>query len=401
MALLLVAIAGLWSARIWYWNSQVREFYRVPLDDGPHVFSEAGKIRIIDYEFVPPPGSHWSRVWYAAGHQDMAGDYRAKEQILDAGDAEALIRLGRRHASLNFDFLSPPKPEQSRYSASRIAALSDVHGSIGHLRALLKAAAIVDEKLNWSWGTGRLVVAGDVADKGPDAVAAFWLLRRLETQASASGGGVHVLLGNHELMLLRESRSDSVRFYHGRKYRVLERELSMPYGRLFRPGSVLGDWLRTRNTVVQINDLLFIHGGVSRPLLERNWSLDEINARARELLRQSPDTSPDAQMPDPSELLTGYWGPYEYKGYFDTKGYQEQFDESVITDTLSRYQCRRIVVGHSTVSSIRAVRGGRVLAIGVKLPESDILASPAAGELLLSEGDKCVRLCADGSRREL
>ncbi len=400
VALMLLTLAGLWSARICYWNSHVRDFYRVPLDDGPHVFRENGKIRIVEYEFVPPRGAHWSRVFYAARRQEMAGGYRAKEQIIDAADADALVQIGRRHSSLSFDFLSPSKVELSRYSAPRLAALSDIHGSVGPLRALLKAAGVVDEKLNWNWGAGRLVVAGDIADKGPGAVAAFWLLRRLEAQASASGGGVHVLLGNHDVMLLRESGSDSVRFYHGRKYAVMERELSMPYGQLFRRGSVLGDWLRTRNTVVQINDLLFIHGGISRPLLDQHWSLAEINAHAREFLRQSPDQSLDLQARKNGELLTGYWGPYEYKGYFDTKGFREQFDESVITDTLSRYQCRGIVVGHATVSSIQAVRGGKVLAIGVKLPETDILGS-AAGELLLIEGDHCARIRADGSRLDL
>ncbi len=401
MALLLLAIAGLWSARIFFWNHHVRDFYRVSLDDGPHILRENGKIRIIEYEFVPPPASHWSRVFYAARHQQMPGGYRTKEQSINATDAETLVQLGRRNPSLSFDFLSPPKPDLSRYSAPRVAALSDIHGSVRHLEVLLKAAGIVDEKLNWNWGAGRLVVAGDIADKGPGAAAAFWLLRRLETQASASGGGVHVLLGNHDVMLLRESGSDSVRFYHGRKYAVMERELSMPYGKLFRQGSALGDWLRTRNTVVQINDLLFIHGGISRPLLEQRWSLDEINAHARELLCQSRDPAPDVQTDKSVELLTDYWGPYEYKGYFDTKGYREQFDESVIADTLSRYQCRRIVVGHSTVSSIQTVRGGKVVAIAVKLPETDILGSPPAGELLFIEGDNCVRIRADGARQNL
>ncbi len=399
MVLLLLGIGGLWLARIYVWDGHVRDFYQVPLDEGPCVFRENGHIRIVEYRFVPPARSRWSRVVYAARHQQMAGSYRAQEETINPANGDALAQVARRHPSLNFDFLSPPRLEASSYSAPLVAAISDIHGDVRHLEVLLKAAGIVDGKLNWIWGDGRLVVAGDVADKGPGAMAAFFL-RKLEAQASAGGGGVHVLLGNHELMLLRESEPGAGRVYHGRKYQVWERELSKAYGELFREGSVLGDWLRTRNTVVQINDVLFVHGGFSRALLDQRWSLGEINTHGREILAR-PVEPVDVQARRNVELLTGYWGPFEYKGYFDSQGYREQFDQSVITETLARYQCRRIVVGHSTVSSIQAVRGGKVLAIAVKLPETDILGSPDAGEVLLIKGDEFTRVRADGSRQQL
>jgi hypothetical protein len=45
-----------------------------------------------------------------------------------------------------------------------------------------------------------VVQTGDVLDRGDDEQAILDLLTRLETEASAAGGGFHLLLGNHELM---------------------------------------------------------------------------------------------------------------------------------------------------------------------------------------------------------
>ena len=56
---------------------------------------------------------------------------------------------------------------------------------------------------------------------------------------------------------------------------------------------------------------------------------------------------------------------------------------------------------HAAVRSIQTVRGGRVLAIAVKLPETDIPAPTPAGELLLLEGQKCLRVRSDGTRQPL
>ncbi|HEY5913269.1 MAG TPA: metallophosphoesterase [Verrucomicrobiae bacterium] len=399
-ALLLLAWVGFWCVRIGVWHDNVKQFYSVPLDDGPYVFREGGKLRIANYEFVPPKLRHWRRVLRSAWSQQMDGSYRVHEQILELTNRTALDQALARHPGLELDLASAPQPQAAVYTAARVAALSDVHGSARHLKALLQGGGIVDPELNWQWGSGRLVVAGDVVDKGPAVIEALWLLRKLERQAAAAGGGVHVLLGNHETMLLAESNPGSGVFYHGRKYQVLARAVGVPYGQLFGRTSELGNWLRTRNTVVQINDVIFVHGGFSRALLQQNWSLEAINGWGHKLVNEGlPSAGPNTRTN--LELLASYWGPYEYKGYFDTIGYMEQFDESVITDTLQRYQCRLLVVGHAAVRSIQTVRGGRVVAIAVKLPETDIPAPTPAGELLLLEGQQCLRVRSDGTRQPL
>ena len=47
---------------------------------------------------------------------------------------------------------------------TRVAALSDIHGQYGVMRQLLRANRIIDSKDRWRFGSGSLVVAGDVFD---------------------------------------------------------------------------------------------------------------------------------------------------------------------------------------------------------------------------------------------
>ena len=65
------------------------------------------------------------------------------------------------------------------------------------------AGKVIDTDLTWSFGDGHLVIVGDVFDRGPNVTECLWLIYRLEQEASAAGGAVHFLLGNHELMVMR------------------------------------------------------------------------------------------------------------------------------------------------------------------------------------------------------
>ncbi len=83
-----------------------------------------------------------------------------------------------------------------------VVALSDIHGAHdAFLRALVEGG-VVDDKGHWRAGGRHLIITGDLLDRGPDSRAAMDLLMRLEEEAAAAGGQVHVLLGNHEVMNL-------------------------------------------------------------------------------------------------------------------------------------------------------------------------------------------------------
>jgi len=51
-------------------------------------------------------------------------------------------------------------------------------------------------------GDATLILVGDLFDRGPDGLGAAEVVMRLQEEASAAGGRLMVLLGNHEVLLL-------------------------------------------------------------------------------------------------------------------------------------------------------------------------------------------------------
>src|ERR1700741_1845384 len=150
--------------------------------------------------------------------------------------------------------------------------VADTHGEFEILARMLLAHGVVDERLRWKFGRGHLVVLGDVFDRGPNHTEILWLLYQLESDAQKAGGGAHLVLGNHETMVVR----GDLRYLHP-KYRSTAGLLGLgSYAELFGARSVLGQWLRTRPAVFRINRYLFAHGGISRALVDRGLTLAEI-----------------------------------------------------------------------------------------------------------------------------
>ena len=71
------------------------------------------------------------------------------------------------------------------------------------------ALGLTDSSQRWTGGRTTLVQTGDFMDRGAGVKAVLDLLMRLETEASAAGGRVVVLLGNHETMNLMANTRDT------------------------------------------------------------------------------------------------------------------------------------------------------------------------------------------------
>ena len=159
---------------------------------------------------------------------------------------------------------------------NRVIAIGDVHGAFSELVSVLQAAQVIDTQLSWIGGATHLVSLGDLLDRGPQSAKVMDLLMRLQDEAQTSGGHVHVLLGNHEVMNL----TGDLRDVSAPEFAALE---SMGgHARAFSLHGHYGRWLATLPFVIRINDSLFAHGGFSSVL--RSTSLEEINRRARNAL---------------------------------------------------------------------------------------------------------------------
>jgi hypothetical protein len=204
----------------------------------------------------------------------------------------------------------------------RIVAVADVHGAHDAMVEAMRAADVVDEQLSWVAGEAHLVIVGDLLDRGPDSRQAMDLLMRLEVEAEAAGGMVHVLIGNHEAMnlvgdLRYVSTSEYAAFADEETAEERERwfqeytrlrapadqtpeglatmfRQKFPAGffahrRAFGSDGKYGAWLLSKPAIVVINGTAFVHGGLS-PMVEE-IGLEGVNGRLigemREYLRHA------------------------------------------------------------------------------------------------------------------
>jgi hypothetical protein len=269
------------------------------------------------------------------------------------------------------------------------------------LVGLLRDTRLVDDSGRWIGGQAHLVQTGDVVDRGADSRKALELLMRLEAEASRSGGRVHALLGNHEIMNMYgdlryvspeefaafktvESEDLRRRAFEHLTSRAQQRDVRFrqqweaehPLGwvehqQAFGPDGRYGRWLRKHNTVVMINGILFVHGGISSKY--RSLSLRDINDRVRDELAE-PVLPRDG-------LTTDKDGPFWYRGLAaaPSPDLLAQVDE-----VLKAYQARHIVMGHTQVAPAILPRfDGKLIFIDVGL--SPVYRGPRA--CLLEEGE--------------
>lgn len=237
-------------------------------------------------------------------------------------------------AALVFALAAPPAPAKDAIpcvfsGVPRIVAVGDIHGDFDNFIKILQGTGVIDGDLRWAAGRGHLVQNGDVMDRGPKAREILDLLRRLETEARAAGGMVHMLLGNHEEMNITGIAFDYPNyitleqfvaflppgFRAAREKEFLaeaERDPSAApadrvldlagNGRLRRFWQDVKEsgagrraymrffletyepWLMTHNAIIKINDVVFAHGGVSETY--SLWPLEDLNDAIRRELRE-------------------------------------------------------------------------------------------------------------------
>ncbi|MEW6411310.1 MAG: metallophosphoesterase [Candidatus Zixiibacteriota bacterium] len=279
-----------------------------------------------------------------------------------------------------------PAETQIVEGASRIMALSDIHGEYEYLVDILQKSGAIDENLRWSWGDGHLVIDGDIFDRGDMVTECLWLVYGLQQQARAAEGEVHFVLGNHELMVMRGDN----RYVNDKYIEGICRKTRIKHEDLFGPDMELGRWLRRQPTLLKINDILFVHGGISPSLLNRSLDIAAIND---ETCRGFDLRSSQLAFDQPARFLFGGEGPFWYRGFH----YAMDDDYAMATpdgidSILSYFGVSAVVVGHTQVDSVMGLFENRVFAIDV--PFEDIYSL----EALLWEDGKFFRVSGSGEK---
>ncbi len=246
----------------------------------------------------------------------------------------------------------PTANPQVRFQASKIAALSDIHGQFGVFVELLMNNNIITNTWEWNFGDGHLVIPGDVFDRGPQQTEALWLIYQLEQQALASGGRVHMLLGNHETMALY----DDLRYLNS-KYENVAEQLDRTFPKLYGPNTVLGAWLRSLPVIVTVNDMMFMHGGLHPDFLELGLSIAEVNEAFRQSLGM---LRPELKENPLLNFLYRSKGPLWYRGYFRDPN---PINDDMLDTLLEALAINHIVVGHTSFAGVFEHWNGRVYSV--------------------------------------
>ena len=259
----------------------------------------------------------------------------------------------------------------------RIVAIGDVHGAYDRFVEILRTSGIVDARQRWAGGRAHLVQMGDVVDRGPDSRKALDLLERLQGEARRAGGAVHPLLGNHEVMRMlgdlryvvpaeyeafvtsrsERARDDFVNQAQPALREELLRETPLGFAEMraaFGRKGRYGEWLRKLDTVVQINGVLFVHGGISPEIAV--MSCDALNEAVRRELGEDLENTRNAPL---ESLSAKESGPLWYRGLAQEP---DAFASSV-DEVLAKQNARAIVIGHTVTADgrIRTRFGGKVI----------------------------------------
>lgn len=278
--------------------------------------------------------------------------------------------------------------EDTWNQVERIVAVGDVHGGYQAFVDVLRNAKLIDDQEQWIGGKAHLVQTGDVPDRGPGTRKALDLLMSLEKQAAKAGGYVHALIGNHEAMnmygdLRYVTPAEFAAFRSNQSQALLAARWEMetkkkrpkpdgiakakwmtehPEGWVehhdqFAPQGKYGKWIRGHNTVVKINGVLFLHGGISPKYADK--SLREMNDGVRDELSNFSLLKEDGYVRDPD-------GPLWYRGIAKAdSGLAEH-----VAAVLKRHGARRIVIGHtSTPGKIVPLFDGTVITIDAGLSD--------------------------------
>ncbi|MFT5265790.1 MAG: hypothetical protein ACI8YQ_004547, partial [Polaribacter sp.] len=255
------------------------------------------------------------------------------------------------HMGTSFSFTLKPEitiePSVYESTPSKFLAISDFDGHIEGLTMVLRGEGIIDEEFNWTYGDGHLIISGDLFDRGFHITECMWLLYKLESEAEAAGGKLHLIIGNHEMFNLTDDwRYVEVKYFNDAH--LMGKRMS----NLYDADTELGRWLRSKNIIEEIGGHAFLHGGISPAVSALNLSYDQINEYGR--LEMNGTSCPNSAC----TLVNSGDGIYWYRGMVD-----EELTQQEVDDILDGFGVGRVILGHTKDNTIRSLYEGRVIAI--------------------------------------
>lgn len=343
----------------------------------------AGAVATESRRFETSPGRAHTAAFPAPERGELLLEYGALDDpedrhrtrlYLDDGDGEEPARGGEAAPTVVT-------------GVDSLYVIGDIHGEYDNLLTLLRTAGVIDPDLRWSAGRSHLAVVGDMMSRGRDVTAVLWFLYRLEREAEAAGGRIHILLGNHEIMVWL----DDLRYVRPKERRIADAH-GVAYHRMFDPRqSVLGRWLASKPAVMRIDDVLLAHGGVSTDYLDYTAQSHRDSLAAfmdEDLFYYWADTTVAIVMDSLAfERRAGFFwddrSVFWYRDYAvaDTLPPEPRSELAAeLASVLREFDAELHVVGHTPVPTITEAFGGSLVLVNTVDFATELL-------LLVREGD--------------
>ena len=338
--------------------------------DGPYIFKESENELVMQY-YEHIQSDHLTRLI------EKTIFYSGKDTIVSGiGWDKNTYHIRQKYQSVPDKIITKAK----------IFVVGDVHGEYNALLKLLINNRIVDLDRNWIFGNGQLVFLGDLFDRGSMVTETLWYLHELGFDAAESGGNVFVLLGNHEIMAMTGDHR-----YINDKYIYFDQYTYTNYFQLYEKESVLGAWLRNQNMILQINDNLLMHAGISPQFSLIKISYQAINLALQMYLNSDYETKKGSI----EDIILSSYGPLWYRGYAYTENRLSQVPQQFVDNYLNAKGLSRMILGHNEQTGISISHKGKVVSVDVYINDS----GESAQGLLVSK-DKLYRCYSDG-RKEI
>ena len=165
---------------------------------------------------------------------------------------------------------SPPRIPDGQ----RVFAIGDIHGRLDLLEALMEAIEAEDQQRGPAQTT--VILLGDLIDRGPASLGVLALARQWQQERRAAGKAMHILMGNHEEMLIHSlDRIEVLRQFvqHGGRETIMSfgidektyADASWEELQVLMQQAVTQEWLDFIDTFegsLRVGDYAFVHAGI-------------------------------------------------------------------------------------------------------------------------------------------
>ncbi|MGM0595915.1 MAG: metallophosphoesterase [Myxococcota bacterium] len=174
---------------------------------------------------------------------------------------------------------------------SRIVAIGDLHGDFDVAMQTLQLAGAINKTGKWIGKKLIVVQTGDILDKGDQEKKIINLFAKLKKEATKTGGAVHTLLGNHEILNFRGEfdyvTSKGFKSFAKTKispstYQELEPE-KRGRAAAFARGGPMSSFFAQNKVILKLGKVIFVHGGLN--LEHLNYGIKKINNRTSAFIK--------------------------------------------------------------------------------------------------------------------